>query len=225
MRIFQKIHCNNINSYSYRCDTLEIHILDNEQDSNLNDTMVSFDDSSYCKQESIDVLNSDDNEESNQLLNNNKTISEETIEILMETEDTTKDMLDENNQNESEDEFIKILNESTAIENENQTEEVSREIASEDTQISLKSKTIPNGDFQSDEHIEFVVKCSKASKEVQTVENMSTFQTAADYESDRHFALSLTNYFQRLNSRKKAKAKIDILNYFHKLEFNEDAVL
>ncbi|XP_011197672.2 uncharacterized protein LOC105222160 [Bactrocera dorsalis] len=38
------------------------------------------------------------------------------------------------------------------------------------------------------------------------------------YESDKHFALSLVYYFQRLNAKKKAQAKIDILTYLVALE-------
>ncbi|XP_017473872.1 PREDICTED: uncharacterized protein LOC108364628 [Rhagoletis zephyria] len=43
------------------------------------------------------------------------------------------------------------------------------------------------------------------------------------YESDKHFALSLVYYFQRLNEKKKAKAKIDILSYLVALELDNDA--
>ncbi|XP_011191437.1 uncharacterized protein LOC105217895 [Zeugodacus cucurbitae] len=49
--------------------------------------------------------------------------------------------------------------------------------------------------------------------------------TACDksYESDKHFALSLVYYFQRLNTKKKAQAKIDILTYLVALEQDIDA--
>ncbi|XP_039951921.1 uncharacterized protein LOC120769125 [Bactrocera tryoni] len=43
------------------------------------------------------------------------------------------------------------------------------------------------------------------------------------YESDKHFALSLVYYFQRLNAKKKAQAKIDILTYLVALDQDKNS--
>ncbi|XP_053957926.1 uncharacterized protein LOC128863053 [Anastrepha ludens] len=48
-------------------------------------------------------------------------------------------------------------------------------------------------------------------------------QSEKSYESDKHFALSLVYHFQRLNAKKKAQAKIDILSYLVALEQDNDA--
>ncbi|XP_054741950.1 uncharacterized protein LOC129247074 [Anastrepha obliqua] len=48
-------------------------------------------------------------------------------------------------------------------------------------------------------------------------------QSEKSYESDKHFALSLVYHFQRLNAKKKAQAKIDILTYLVALEQDNDA--
>ncbi|XP_067621008.1 uncharacterized protein [Eurosta solidaginis] len=45
------------------------------------------------------------------------------------------------------------------------------------------------------------------------------------YESDKHYALSLLYLFQRLNAKKRTKAKIDILTYLLALESDDDVVL
>lgn len=43
-----------------------------------------------------------------------------------------------------------------------------------------------------------------------------------DYEEDKHFALSLVGYFQRMSIQKKAKAKLKILTILTDLELSSD---
>lgn len=54
-------------------------------------------------------------------------------------------------------------------------------------------------------------------KEIYNYLNETTVSDKS-YESDKHFALSLVYYFQRLNAKKKAQAKIDILTYLVALQ-------
>lgn len=55
------------------------------------------------------------------------------------------------------------------------------------------------------------------------INNDDTIVSDKSYESDKHFALSLVYYFQRLNVKKKAQAKIDILTYLVALEQDKDS--
>ncbi|XP_018783766.1 PREDICTED: uncharacterized protein LOC108965666 [Bactrocera latifrons] len=62
----------------------------------------------------------------------------------------------------------------------------------------------------------------KNDKEIYNDLNETTVPDKS-YESDKHFALSLVYYFQRLNAKKKAQAKIDILTYLVALEQDKNS--
>lgn len=82
--------------------------------------------------------------------------------------------------------------------------------------VHIYEKTNRNRNTQYDE--------MESKQLLNSSEANSSVRTALTYDEDTNYLLSLTGYFRRMSTRKKALAKLRILEYLTELEINDDIV-